>query len=195
MKKHAIALTLLIAWGFTGAWATAADTTEPAKIIQAKLTEVTEILNNQNLDQPKKKAMIITSVKPLFDLPLMAKLTLGKRHWATMSEAKRKKFISLFSAHLENAYIGKVDLYSNDEIEFKNPVTKGDKVYVPTELKSTGRMVSINWKFYQANSGWKIYDAEINGTSVILSHRTEYDTVLRRGSIDDLLAKLEQSLQ
>ena len=190
-----IVLIILIAWGLTAGPTMAADTTEPEKIVKAKLTEVTEILNNKDIGQAKKKSMIIISVKPLFDLPLMAKLTLGKKHWAVLSKDQRQEFASLFSAHLENAYIGKVELYSNDKIDFKPSVTKGNKVYVPTELISTGRVVPITYKFYQSNNGWKIYDAEISGTSVILSHRTEYDAILRNGSIDDLLAKLKQSLQ
>ena len=52
----------------------------------------------------------------------------------------------------------------------------------------------ITYKFYQSKNGWKIYDAEINGTSVILSNRSEYDAILRNGSMDDLLTKLKQSL-
>jgi len=51
----------------------------------------------------------------------------------------------------------------------------------------------ITYKFYQSKNGWKIYDAEINGTSVILSNRSEYDAILRNGSIDDLLTKLKRT--
>ena len=167
----------------------------PAKIVKDALTEITGILNNQGLAQGEKRSRIIKSVKPLFDLPLMARLTLGKNHWNAISKDQRQQFTSLYSAHLEKAYIGKVELYSNDKIDFKPAFKKKDKVFVPTELISKGKVVPITYKFYQAKNGWKIYDAEISGTSVIRSHRAEYSAILNNGSINDLLAKLKQSLK
>ena len=194
MKIRQIALIALIAFALASGTVIAADTEEPLKLVKAKLTEVTEIINNKNFDQVKKRAMIIETVRPLFDLPLMAKLTLGKKHWTALSEDQRQQFTKLYSDHLEKSSIGKVELYANDKIDFKPPVKKNNKVYVPTELTSEGQVMPITYKFYHSKNGWKIYDAEINGTSVILSNRSEYDAILRNGSIDDLLTKLKQSI-
>lgn len=167
----------------------------PEKIVKDTLTEITHILNNNAMNQGQKRSQIVKSVKPLFDLPLMAKLTLGRKHWSALSNNKKQEFTSLFSAHLEKAYIGKVELYTNDKIDFKPAVQKDNKIYVPTELISKGKVVPITYKFYQSKQGWKIYDAEISGTSVIVSHQAEYSAILNNGSIDDLLAKLKQSLK
>jgi len=192
MKTWRIALIALIGLGFTAGSVMAAD---PVQMVRDKLTEVTGILDNNDIGQAEKRSMIIQSVRPMFDLPLMSKLTLGKKHWAALSEDQRQEFTSLYSVLLEQSSIGKVELYANDRIDFKPPVEKGNKVHVPTELISKGKVMAITYKFYKSKDGWKIYDTEISGTSVILSHRTEYDAILRNGSINDLLAKLKQSLK
>jgi phospholipid transport system substrate-binding protein len=173
----------------------AIDTETPVNLIKTKLSQVTEILQNSNLDLEEKRSEILDIVVPIFDLPLMAKLTLGKKHWIPLSKDKRQEFTSLFSALLKRSYLGKVGLYTNEKINFKPALTKKSKVYVPTELISKGKVVPITYKLYKSKTGWKIYDADISGTSIILSHRTEYDAILRNGSIDDLLAKLRQSLK
>jgi len=193
MKIGQIIITALIGLGLAAGPTMAADPAKPEKLVKAKLTEVTGILNNKDIDRDKKRSMIIKTVRPMFDLPLMAKLTLGKKHWPALSEDQRQQFTSLYSAHLEKSSIGQVELYANDRIDFNPPVKKGNKVYVPTKLISKGKVVSITYKFYQSKNGWKIYDAEINGTSVILSNRSEYDAILRNGSIDDLLTKLKRT--
>ncbi len=175
--------------------ANAADTEAPVNLIKTKLSQVTEILQDNNLDLEKKRLKILDIVVPVFDLPLMAKLTLGKKHWTTLPKNKRQEFTSLFTALLKRSYLGKVGLYTNEKINFKPALTKKNKVYVPTELISKGKAVPITYKLYKSKTGWKVYDADISGTSIILSHRTEYNAILTNGTIDDLLNKLKQSLK
>ena len=173
----------------------AIDTHAPEDLVRTTLDQVTKILRNNDLSMDQKKTAVLNTVAPRFDLPLMAKLTLGKKHWTALPRDKRQEFSSLFSALLKRSYLGKIDLYSNEKINFKPAQTKKNKVYVPTELISAGKTVPITYKLYKSKKGWKIYDADISGTSIILSHRTEYDAILRNGTIDDLLAKLRQSLK
>jgi len=47
------------------------------------------------------------------------------------------------------------------------------------------------YKFYRTAQGWKIYDVEIGGVSVIQTYRSQFDGVLSEGTIDDLLGKLK----
>jgi phospholipid transport system substrate-binding protein len=173
----------------------AIDTDTPTNLVKTKLSQVTNILADNSLSLEKKQAKILDVVVPAFDLPLMAKLTLGKKHWNTIPKAKRQEFSSLYTTLLKRSYLGKVTLYSNERIDYKPPKTVKNKVYVPTELVSKGKMVPVTYKLYKSKNGWKIYDAVISGTSIVLSHRIEYDALLRNGSIDDLLAKLRQSLK
>ena len=48
------------------------------------------------------------------------------------------------------------------------------------------------YKFYNSKQGWKIYDIEIQGISLVRTYRSQFDSVLRDGTIDDLILKLEK---
>ena len=175
--------------------ADALDTTTPVNLVKAKLDQVTRVLQDPQLSLEKKQAAILDTVVPIFDLPLMAKLTLGKKHWSALPGDKRQEYVSLYSELLKKSYLGKVGLYTNEKINYKPALIKKRKVYVPTEIISKGKAVPITFKLYRSKTGWKIYDADISGTSIVLSHRVEYDAILRNGTIDDLLGKLRQSLK
>ena len=47
------------------------------------------------------------------------------------------------------------------------------------------------YKFYESTS-WLIYDLEIQGVSIISTYRSQFDQVLSKGTIDELLTKLEK---
>ena len=48
------------------------------------------------------------------------------------------------------------------------------------------------YKMYETRQGWKIYDVEIQGVSIISTYRSQFKEILANGTIDDLLLKLEK---
>jgi phospholipid transport system substrate-binding protein len=81
--------------------------------------------------------------------------------------------------------------YSDVKVVYQSPVQVKNKVHIPTEVISEDTKISMLYKFYQSKDGWKIYDIEVEGVSLIVTYRSQFDHVLRKGSIDDLLIKLE----
>jgi phospholipid transport system substrate-binding protein len=59
-------------------------------------------------------------------------------------------------------------------------------------LVSNGESTAILYKLYKTGERWKIYDVEIEGVSILLTYRSQFDDVLRRGSVEDLLSQLEK---
>ena len=49
---------------------------------------------------------------PVFDFPLMAKLTLGRKHWPGMTKEQQAKFTELFINLLKESYLEKISLYN-----------------------------------------------------------------------------------
>jgi phospholipid transport system substrate-binding protein len=48
------------------------------------------------------------------------------------------------------------------------------------------------YKLYKSKQGWRIYDIEIQGVSLISTYRSQFDEILRKKTVDDLFAKLEK---
>ena len=168
------------------------DKNEAQEIVKRKLDAVFTVLQKHDLDQQAKKKVINAIVTPMFDFNLMAKLTLGKKHWPGLPREKKEKFTELYIELLKTSYLDKLALYTDEKVIFEPPAQVKSKVHVPTQLISKDRRTSILYKLYKPGDDWKVYDLEIQGVSIIRSYRSQFSETLKNGTIDDLLLKMER---
>ena len=53
----------------------------------------------------------------------------------------------------------------------------------------------VVYKLYKDKAGFKVYDLEIEGVSIVKSYGSQYDEILRDGSVTDLLTKMREKAQ
>ena len=167
------------------------DKNSAKKILASKLDAAIVVLQKKNISQQEKDKQIIEIVTPIFDFHIMAKLSLGRKYWPGLSEDQKKKFTDLFIERLEASYLEKLSLYTDETVVYKTPVQNGRKVEIPTEVISKDKLISMTYKLYKSKENWKIYDLEIEGISIIVTYRSQFDQILEKGTFDDLLLKLE----
>jgi len=165
---------------------------DPALLMRAKWDIVITILRNKELNQETRENKINQIVNSIFDFPLMAKLALGREHWPKLSPAQREKFTQLFIERLKTSYREKIALYTDEEVVFKPAIKKNSTVYIPMELKSKEKKVAILHKLRKVDKRWKAYDVEIQGISILLTYRSQFDDILKKGTVEDLLSRLEK---
>ena len=172
----------------------------PNELLEAKWNAVVTVLMNKELDLELKKKIIDKIMKPVFDTELMAKLALGRTHWPKLTAPQQKRFTELFTERLKNFYLDKTTLYNNEKVLFKPAIQKKNTIHIPVVLISNDKEVAILCKFHKMNETGgskmneyrKIYDVEIEGVSVLLTYRSQFDDILRRGSVKDLFDQLEK---
>ncbi len=181
---------------------------DPNELLRVKWGAVVSVLQNKELDQKAKEKEVGKIVSPIFDFPLMAKLALGKRHWPKLSGAEREKFTELFVERLKSSYQEKIALYRDEEVLFKPAVRKKSTIQIPMVLVSSDKEVAILYKLREVeerrkvkvgeklkvktDKRWKVYDVEIQGVSILLTYRSQFDDILRKGTVKDLLSRLER---
>ena len=171
----------------------AADGTKEVKdLLQSRLDDVLVVLQNNDLSFGDKKAEVSRIVTPMFDFPLMAKLTLGRKHWPTMNRQQQDRFTTLFVDLLKQTYLDRISQYTDERVVIQNAAVVNRKVHIQTDLVSKGESISMLYKFYRSSGGWKIYDLEVEGVSLVVSYRKQFDQILNTGTIDDLIQQLEQ---
>jgi phospholipid transport system substrate-binding protein len=168
------------------------DKHDAEEIVKSKLDAVFAVLQKKDIDQQAKKKEINKILTPMFDFALMAKLTLGRKHWPNLPREKKEKFTQLYIELLKKSYLDKLALYTDEKIIFEAPAQVKKKVRVPTQLVSKDRKTSILYKLYKPADDWKVYDLEIQGVSIIRSYRSQFGEILQSGTIDDLLLKMEK---
>lgn len=172
----------------------AEDNCPAAEFLKSKLDAVVAVLQKQDLAQETKSKQIVEIVTPMFDFELMAKLSLGKQHWPGLTAENKEKFTDLFIKKLRTSYLNKLTLYTDEKIIYEPPLQVDNKVHISTNLISKDKKISMLYKFYNSMNSWKIYDVEIQGVSIIRSYRSQFSEILKDGTIDDLLLKLEESV-
>jgi phospholipid transport system substrate-binding protein len=165
---------------------------DPNELIRSKWRAVISVLRNKDIDQDARAKKIDKIVSPIFDFPLMAKLALGREHWPELTRAQQKKFTELFIKRLKASYREKIALYTDEKVEFKPAIRKKNIIQIPLELISKDEKIQIVHKLRKADKRWKVYDVEIQGVSILLTYRSQFDDILSKGSVEDLLARLEK---
>ena len=164
---------------------------EARELVETKIDAVMMLLQDESLDKAERDVQIIALVAPIFDYPTMARLSLGKKHWPQLNPGEKTSFSDLFIDRLQQSFLEKLDIYTDEKVLYGELLKKGKKVHVPTTLVSKDSRIEMLYKMYRTAEGWKAYDVEISGVSVIQTYRSQFDGVLSDGTIDDLLEKLK----
>lgn len=170
------------------------DKTAAEEALKCKLDAVISVLQKKELETEAKKKEIFEIVTPIFDFSLMAKLTLGRKYWPGLAKEKQERFTELFTKRLKESYLEKLtrNTFSDEKIVYNAPIQVKKKIHIPTDLISQGNNISMLYKLYKSKQDWKIYDIEIEGVSIITTYRSQFYEVLSKGTIDDLLKKMEE---
>lgn len=176
------------------------DPNDPNELLLAKWDAVITVLQNKELEQNLKKKIIDKIISPTFDSELMAKLVLGRTHWPKLTAPQHKRFTELFTKRLESFYLEKITFYKDEKVLFKPAMQKKNTIYIPMVLISNDKEVAILYKLHKMDEErkdkvtehWKIYDVEVQGVSILLTYRSQFDDILHRGGVKELFFQLEK---
>jgi len=168
------------------------DKSAAKELLVSKLEAALSVLQSKDMSEEDKKKHVLEIVEPVFDYKLMAKLTLGRKYWPDLSEKKQERFTDLFVERLKASYLDKLSLYTDEKVAYDAPVQEGQKVQIPTKVISKTNNISMLYKLYKSRDSFKIYDIEIEGVSLISTYRSQFHEILSKGSVDELLLKLEK---
>ncbi len=161
--------------------------------LKTSVGKVFTVMSDKELTIDQKKIQVVEITSSVFGYPLMAKLSLGKNHWSQFSPEQRTEFTSLFTRLFQDFYVDKLDLFSDEKVIFQPPIIVSEKkVQIPTVLLSKEKEYSMQYKMAKTKNGWRIYDIEIEGVSLIHTYRSQYNHILESGEIEDLLTKMRE---
>jgi phospholipid transport system substrate-binding protein len=170
----------------------ARDPNNPNELLRAKWDSIANVLKTKDLDPKVKETVVDKIISPIFDFALMGKLALGRTNWPKLDASQREKFTSLFVKRLKSSYRDKLMLYNDEKVSFQPAVQNKDTVHIPMTLISNDKKWAMLYKLRNAGGSWKIYDVEIEGVSILLTYRSQFEDTLSHGTVDDLLSQLEK---
>jgi phospholipid transport system substrate-binding protein len=141
----------------------------------------------------ERRAQIRKVTEALFDFDEMSQRSLGKA-WAQASPTEQKEFVRLFGSLIANAYMGRIEQYAGEPIEYVGERIEGDDAKVQSRVVTPkGSEVPIEYRLYRGTDGrWTVYDIYVDGFSLVGSYKAQFNRLLQRGTFADLLKQLRQ---
>jgi len=186
-----IALVLLLS-GIMVSPLAAAST--PKDDIRKTVDQVLAVLRDPQIKGEARREKISPLVRGRFDFTTMSQYTLGK-YWRSASESEKEKFIRLFSDLLEETYIGRVDAYSNESVNYGAEKIEGSRAEVKTHVHSGNIDIPIDYRMTQKDGEWFVYDVLIEEVSLVKNFRSSYGEIIRKEGFDSLLKQMADKLK
>jgi phospholipid transport system substrate-binding protein len=167
---------------------------EPSVQLSATINEFVNILVNTPVAELRAKGLPARAMELVFsrfDFSEMTKRSLG-RHWGALAPADQREFVSAFTQKLLVAYGRTVRTSGDERIQFQNEVIDGNDAKVKTKVVSNGDELAIDYHLHAIDGQWKVYDMVIDHVSIVNNYRAQFDRVIAKSSVKELLQRMKQ---
>lgn len=196
IRRHATALAIVLAGGLVGGnvlgWAATAWAGPPTEAVRKSVDEVIRILEDPAWKKPEKKderrKLLEQTIAQRFDFTEMAKRSLGAE-WAKRVPEEQKEFAANFQTLLANTYIGRIEAYSGEKVQYLKELSDGEYAEVYTHVDTGKSVIDINYRM-QKTEDWRVYDVVVEGTSLVQNYREQFKRILRKDSFAELSKQL-----
>src|SRR5437868_4411311 len=185
--------TLLFAFSAT-AWAQA----KPEELVQTITNDILAAIKSdkQLAAGDKQKALKLAHEKilPYIDFDEATRLAVG-RSWSQATPEQKKRLVSEFRNMLVRTYSNAIEAYQGQTLKVlpSRGQPKGDEATVRTQfVRAGGQPLPIDFQMRKDDKSWKVYDISVEGVSLVLTYRSEFDAVVKQEGIDGLIKRLAQ---
>ncbi|UCF31719.1 MAG: ABC transporter substrate-binding protein [bacterium] len=193
MNRKLIATLSLFLFTFPLTAATAAAT-GPQQTVEHMVNTAIDILTDEGLDDRARQDRVRSLVLESVDFRSMSQRILAQ-NWKQASPEERDRFVQLFIDLLEATYIGRIDEYSNEKVEFARERVKDDRAIVDTFFVTGDAKIPIDYKLLNSGGKWMIFDVSIEEVSLVSNFRETYSEIIRKDGLQGLLEQMETKIE
>lgn len=157
---------------------------------------ITYLFADKNKSLNQRKEHFRSILENDFDISAIGKFVLA-RHWRKADPSQQQEFLNLFKEALVENYSKHFNDYHGEHLYIISArKTKDTGVIVQTQVKRPqgGEPLRVDWKVFSVKGSKRSVDLVINGASMSISLRTEYDALIQSkgGTMEGLLQALRE---
>ena len=144
----------------------------------------------------RRKVLLLAEQKilPHVDFREATLLAVGKA-WNAATPPQRERLVNEFRSMLVRIYSNAIDVYRGQTLKVlpvRLPTVATEVVVRNQDLRDGRPPVPVEYAMKKGPEGWKIYDISIEGVSLVLTYRAEFEQVTRLSGIDGLIKRLQE---
>ena len=172
-----------------------ASNQDPMTVVKDTIGEVLIILKNPQYQgaSEAKRQKLRDAIEGHFAWNEMSRSALGY-HWRDLSATDRDQFCELFKRFLEASYIGKIEGYSGQQINYVRvtPDGPGYSTVYTTIVQTSGDPIRVNYTMRQQAGDCKVSDVTIDAISIVANYRNQFNRVINNRGLPALMDDLKR---
>ena len=142
---------------------------------------------------PQVQAIIERDIIPRFDFNRITQIAMG-RNWMKASPAEQKQIITEFTHLLVRTYSNAINSLRDMDVVVKGSRSNGSDgdVTVRTQMIGRNQPTSIDYFLSNASGGWKVYDVQVEGVSLVTAYRDEFTSLVSSNGVAGVIDALKK---
>ncbi len=194
MKLRFIIISMLLMSLFS--YSIQAEEEEPGKIVKQVVEQVLLVLQDDSLNEKKRKQLVSELIKERINFKDMSRRILAT-NWKVATEEQQTKFTTLFQKILINTYWIRMNQYAGERVEYisvssdKDGFATVDTIIVRDKSDIE---IPISYRMKRFVDVWFAYDFVVESLSLVQSYRNEYQATVKNFGVDGLLDLMKQEV-
>ncbi|MBK8175156.1 MAG: ABC transporter substrate-binding protein [Rhodospirillales bacterium] len=179
----------------------AAETDTDAKVfIDGLAGEAISALTARDISREEREERARTLLNENFAVPTIGQFVLG-RYWRVATPEEREEYLRLFEQLIVVTYVDRFSRYSGEKLTVRRSVTdaeSGDVIVYSEITRPAAAPIEVGWRVRSQNGVRKIVDVYVEGVSMGLTQRSDFNSVIRNGGgavsvlIDEMRRRVRQ---
>ncbi|CAE6789827.1 ABC transporter substrate-binding protein [Nitrospira defluvii] len=121
----------------------------------------------------------------------MAKRSLGAS-WGQLSDVARREYVGLFVQLLRDALANRMVEYSGERITYLSE--QRERTFAQVKTRLVGKKVDtfIDFRLVSQDGRWLVYDAVMDGGSLVASYHAQFASIIRDASCAQLMERIKE---
>ncbi|MBK8175167.1 MAG: ABC transporter substrate-binding protein [Rhodospirillales bacterium] len=167
---------------------------EPTPVVERLHTTLIEVMKEaQHLNIDARYDKLKPVLEDSFDFERMISAAAGS-YWTGADPQDRQRLLDAFVRLSVMTYAARFNGFSGERFETlgERPGPRNTKLVDTRLIRTDADPVSITYVLAESNNNWRIVDVLLDRSiSELAVRRSEYNTILRKGGINELAATLD----
>ena len=191
IRFHIYILLLFCSFNFT---ANSSNFLDEENFVTSFADSAISILSNDTISDAERTSSFTELVMSSIDLNLISKFVLSKA-WKNASDEQKENYLIAFKDYFVSSYANKLDQYTGEKVDVIGSQEAGKYVIVESNIVREGTdtlKINLKWRLLNKNNQIKIIDLNIEGISLVIAQREEFQSFLANNDydLDKLIEKI-----